>query len=81
VARHACGIERSLLDRPVALSWKDIYFAPGVHFGQHEVLSGEFAVGDIVNGLSKAPTIWGRRGHFGFSLSYNIKPLVKSAAK
>jgi hypothetical protein len=66
---------------PVALAWKDIYFAPGVHFGQHEVLSGGFSVGDVVTGLSKAPTTWGYRGNFGFSLSYNLKPLVRPSSK
>jgi hypothetical protein len=65
---------------PVAFAWKDFYFAPGVHIGQHEVLTGGFAVGDITT-LSKPPIKWGYKGSLGFSLSYNLKPLVKSGSK
>src|SRR5258708_4804162 len=65
---------------PIAFSWHDIYFAPGVHIGQHEILKVGFLVGDVTT-LSKAPTGWGYRGGFGFSLSYSLKPLVKPAGK
>jgi len=65
---------------PVAISWHDFYFSPGVHIGQYERLTGGFAVGEIVTGLSRAPIIWGYHGGLGFSLSYNLKPLVKAAA-
>jgi hypothetical protein len=66
---------------PIAVAWKDFYFAPGVHFGQHEVLTGGFAVGDIVPSGFKPPIKWGIRGNFGFSVSYNLKPLVKPSSK
>jgi hypothetical protein len=66
---------------PLAIGWHDFYFSPDVHIGQHEVLTGGFSVGEITSGLSKAPITWGYRGGFGFSLSYNLKPLVKSSAK
>lgn len=66
---------------PVALAFKDFYFAPGIHFGQHEVLTGGFAVGDVVPSGFKPPIKWGIRGSFGFSISYNLKPLVKPSGK
>jgi len=66
---------------PIALGWHDFYFSPGVHIGQHEVLTGGFSVGEITSGLSKAPTAWRYRGGFGFSLSYNLKPLIKAPGK
>jgi hypothetical protein len=66
---------------PIAIGWHDFYFSPGIHIGQHEVLTGGFSVGETTSGLSKAPIIWGYRGGFGFSLSYNLKPLVKSSGK
>ena len=64
---------------PIAIGWRDFYFSPGIHIGQHEVLTGGFSVGEITSGLSKAPITWGYRGGFGFSLSYNLKPFVKSS--
>jgi hypothetical protein len=65
---------------PVVLSWHDFYFAPGIHIGQHEKLIGGFSVGDLVSGLSKPPIAWQYRAGLAFSLSYNLKPLVKPAA-
>lgn len=65
---------------PIAVAWHDFYFAPGIHIGQHEKLTGGFAVGDLVTGLSKPPIGWQYRAGLGFSLSYNLKPLIKSAA-
>lgn len=65
---------------PLALAWRDFYFAPGVHFGQHEVLIGGFTVGDVVPSGFKPPTHFGIRGSFGFSISYNLKPQSKPSA-
>jgi hypothetical protein len=55
----------------VSLAWHDFYFAPGVHIGKYETLTGGFAVGDVTNGLSKGHTASGYHGGFGFSLSCN----------
>jgi hypothetical protein len=65
---------------PIGIAWHDFYVAPGIHFGQHEKLMGGFTVGDIVSGLSKAPIGWRYEAGLGFSLSYNLKPLVKSSS-
>jgi hypothetical protein len=65
---------------PLGLSWHDFYFAPGIHIGQHEALTGGFAVGDLVSGVSKPPIAWRYREGLAFSLSYNLKPLAKAAA-
>jgi hypothetical protein len=65
---------------PIAFSWKDIYFSPGLHIGQHEVLAGGFKVGDVVSGLSKPPVSWAYRPAFAFSISYSLKPLAKSVS-
>jgi hypothetical protein len=65
---------------PVGVAWHDFYFAPGIHIGQHEVLTGGFAVGDVVSGLSKPPIAWRYRAGLAFSLSYNLKPLIRGAA-
>ena len=65
---------------PLALAWHDFYFAPGIHFGQHEKLTGGFLVGDVVTGLSKPPIGWHYETGLAFSLSYNLKPLVKPSA-
>ena len=64
---------------PIAVGWHDIYFAPGFHIGQHEKLTGGFATGEITT-LSKPPLGWSYYTGFGFSLSYNLKPLVKAGA-
>lgn len=60
---------------PLGIAWHDFYFAPGIHFGQHEKLTGGFAQGDIVSGLSKPPIGWKYETGLAFSLSYNLKPL------
>lgn len=65
---------------PLALAWHDFYFAPGIHFGQHEKLTGGFSVGDVVSGISKPPIGWHYETGLAFSLSYNLKPLVKPSA-
>jgi hypothetical protein len=65
---------------PVALAWHDFYIAPGIHFGQHENLTGGFALGDVVTGLSKAPIGWHYNTGFAVSLSYNLQPLVKPSS-
>jgi hypothetical protein len=65
---------------PLVLAWHDFYFAPGIHFGQHEKLTGGFSVGDVVTGMSKPPIGWHYQTGFAFSLSYNLKPLIKSSA-
>jgi hypothetical protein len=67
---------------PVALSWHDVYFSPGFHIGQHEQLTGGFRLGELTpSSLSKPPLGWQYYTGFGFSLSYNLKPLVKSSGK
>jgi hypothetical protein len=66
---------------PLAIGWRDVYFSPGFHIGQHERLTGGFTVGELTpSGLSKAPSAFGYFTGFGFSISYNLKPLVKSAS-
>ncbi len=65
---------------PLAFAWHDFYIAPGIHFGQHEMLTGGFSVGDIVTGMSKPPIGWRYEKGLAFSLSYNLKPLAKAAA-
>jgi hypothetical protein len=64
---------------PISVGWHDIYFAPGFHIGQHEKLTGGFRTGEITT-LSKPPLGWSYYTGFGFSLSYNLKPLVKGAS-
>jgi hypothetical protein len=65
---------------PIAVAWHDFYFSPGIHFGQHEILTGGFSVGEVVTGLTKAPIAFRYHAGLGFSLSYNLKPLVKPSA-
>lgn len=66
---------------PLALSWHDLYLSPGFHVGQHERLTGGFRPGELTPGsLSKPPIGWSYFTGFGFSISYNLKPLVKSSA-
>lgn len=65
---------------PLAVAWHDFYIAPGIHFGQHEKLTGGFALGDVVTGLSKAPIGWHYDAGFAISLSYNLHPLVKPSS-
>ena len=66
---------------PFALGWHDVYISPGVHIGEHENLTGGFALGQLTpSNLSKVPIGWQRYTGFGISLSYNLKPLVKSSS-
>jgi hypothetical protein len=66
---------------PFAIGWHDVYISPGFHVGQHEEIAGGFGVGQITpSGLSKVPLKWGYYTGFGFSISYNLKPLVKSGS-
>jgi hypothetical protein len=66
---------------PLALAWHDLYLSPGFHLGQHENLSGGFTVGEnTASSLSKIPIHWDYYTGFGFSLSYNLKPLVKGGS-
>lgn len=62
---------------PFALAWHDVYFSPGIHIGEHEVITNGFSLGQILpNGISKVPTNWAFGARFGFSLSYNLHSLV-----
>jgi hypothetical protein len=63
---------------PLALSWHDVYFSPGIHIGQHENLANAFAVGDIVPNGSKVPTSFKYFSGFGFSISYNLHPIASA---
>ena len=66
---------------PLALGWHDVYISPGVHIGKHENLTGGFAVGQLTpSNLSKVPIGWQAYTGFGISISYNLKPLVKSSS-
>lgn len=66
---------------PVALGWHDLYISPGFHIGQHEQLTGGFTVGELTpNSLSKPPIRWEYFTGFSLSVSYNLKPLVKSSS-
>jgi hypothetical protein len=63
---------------PLAFAWHDVYLSPGLHIGEHEQLANGFNLGDVLpNGVSKAPINWKFYVGFGFSLSYNLHPLVK----
>ena len=66
---------------PLAFSWHDVYFSPGVHIGQHERISGGFVVGDVLpSSMTKVPLSWTYYTGFGFSISYNLHPLVSAAS-
>jgi len=63
---------------PFTFSWHDVYLSPGIHIGEHEQLTNGFAVGNVLpNGVGKTPINWKFYAGFGFSLSYNLHPLVK----
>jgi len=62
---------------PFAFSWHDVYLSPGIHIGEHEQLANGFNVGDVLpSGISKTPINWKFFAGFGFSVSYNLHPLV-----
>jgi hypothetical protein len=62
---------------PFVFSWHDVYLSPGIHIGEHEQIANGFAVGDVLpNGVSKVPISWKFFRGFGFSVSYNLHPLV-----
>jgi hypothetical protein len=65
---------------PLALAWHDLYLSPGFHLGEHESLTGGFTIGEnTAASLSKVPQRWTHYTGFGFSVSYNLKPLVKGS--
>jgi hypothetical protein len=67
-----------LFASPLAFVWHDVYLSPGLHIGEHENIANNFSLGGVLpNGVSKIPINWKWYGGFGFSLSYNIHPLVK----
>jgi hypothetical protein len=65
---------------PFALGWHDLYISPGFHIGQHEDISGGFGVGQNTPSGLKVPLKWQYYTGFGVSISYNLKPLVKSGS-
>jgi hypothetical protein len=63
---------------PFAIGWHDVYISPGFHIGQHEEIAGGFSPGQLAPSSLKLPLKWGYYTGFGFSISYNLKPLVKA---
>jgi len=61
---------------PFAFSWHDVYLSPGVHIGQHEEVMNGFALGDVLPNGVKVPVKFKYFAGFGFSVSYNLHPLV-----
>lgn len=64
---------------PFAFMWKDIYFSPGVHIGQHEVLSGGFKVGDVVTGLEQGSDDMGIPSRIRFQHLLQLAPPFKGS--
>jgi hypothetical protein len=63
---------------PLAFAWHDAYLSPGIHIGEHEEIANGFRLGNILpSGVSKIPIRWKFYAGFGFSLSYNLHPLIK----
>lgn len=60
---------------PLAIGWKGLYIAPGVHIARSERLAGGFALGDTVSSSSfSVPALWTATYRLGFTISYQPLP-------